>query len=281
MTSVNAVISSKRNPIARHPLVSFFTFAIAFGWLIALPSLLLDLPFKPFQTVGAYGPLLAAVIVTAAQGGEAVKAFMRRVTNFRFGFGWYLLATFGYVVLYLLVAGLSGAPLRQSLTENGSLIITTYLPAMFSVYLLNAIGEEVGWTGFALNHLQTRFRPWLAAAVLGVLIAVWHLPAYFVPSEMGAFNLVGFIIFTLQVVLTRMIWTWATNHAQGSAVIAILLHASSNAVSLALIPQLLPAPTPDQLAQSGLILLGLLLVTATVLVVVTRGRLGYPSNPTD
>ncbi len=117
--------------------------------------------------------------------------------------------------------------------------------------------------------------------MLGVLIAVWHLPAYFVPSEMGAFNPVGFIIFTLQVVLTRMIWTWATNHAQGSAVIAILLHASSNAVSLALIPQLLPAPTPDQLAQSGLILLGLLLVTAIVLVVVTRGRLGYPNNPTD
>ncbi len=54
-----------------------------------------------------------------------MKAFMRRITNFRFGFGWYLLATFGYVALYLLVAGLSGVPLRQSLTENGSLIITT------------------------------------------------------------------------------------------------------------------------------------------------------------
>ena len=146
---------------------------------------------------------------------------------------------------------------------------------MFTTYLINAIGEEVGWTGFALNHLQMRFSPWLAAAVLGVLTAVWHLPAYFVPSEMGAFSPVGFTIFTLQVVLTRIIWTWATNHAQGSAVIAILLHASSNAVGVALIPQLLPTPTPDQFALSGLILLGLLLVMATVLLIATRGRLGY------
>jgi membrane protease YdiL (CAAX protease family) len=275
MTTVNAVISTKRNPIARYPLQSFFTLAIVFGWLVALPSLVLDLPFKPFQTVGAYGPLLAAVIVTAAQGGESMKALARRATNFRFGFGWYFLAMFGYVALYLLVAGISGAPLRLSLTENWQLLITIYLPAMFTTYLINAIGEEVGWTGFALNHLQMRYRPWLAATVLGVLTAVWHLPAYFVPSEMGAFNLLGFIIFTLQVVLTRMIWTWATNHAHGSAVIAILLHASSNAVSLALIPQLLPTPTPDQMAQSGLILLGLLLFTATVLMVATRGRLGY------
>ncbi len=29
MTTVNAVISTKRNPIARYPLVSFFTLAIA------------------------------------------------------------------------------------------------------------------------------------------------------------------------------------------------------------------------------------------------------------
>ena len=275
MTTINAVISTKRNPIARYPLLSFFTLAIVFGWLIALPSLLLDLPFKPFQTVGAFAPFLAAVIVTAAQGGEAMKALLGRVTNFRFGFGWYLFAIFGYVLLYLLVAGLSGAPLKQSLTENWQLILTTYLPAMFTTYLLNAIGEEAGWTGFALSHLQRRFRPWLAAAVLGVMAAVWHLPAYFVPSEMGAFSPLVFVIFTLQVVSTRVIWTWGTNHAHGSAVFAMLLHASSNAVSLALIPQLLPPATPDQLAQSGLILLGMLLIMAIGLIVATRGRLAY------
>ena len=61
MTTINAVISTKRNPIARFPLVSFFTLAIVFAWFAIIPSLLWDLPFKPFQTMGAYGPFLAAV----------------------------------------------------------------------------------------------------------------------------------------------------------------------------------------------------------------------------
>jgi hypothetical protein len=252
--------------------------AIIFGWFIILPSLLWNLPFRPFQTIGAFGPFLAAMIVAIAQGGEAMKAFLRRVTNFRFGISWYFFAIFGYVLLYLVLAGISGAPLRESLTGDWSFIFTVYLPALFTTYLINAIGEETGWTGFALYHLQSMFHPSIAVVVLGVLWSIWHVPAYFVPSEMDAFNPMGFIIFILLSVFTRIIWTWATNHSHGSAVIAILLHASTNAVTLALLPQLLPPPTPDQLAQSGVILLGILLITATLLVITTRGRLGYHRN---
>jgi hypothetical protein len=59
--------SYKQNVLARYPLLSFFTLAIVISWLIALPSLLFGMPFKPFQTVGAYGPLLAAVIFSVAK----------------------------------------------------------------------------------------------------------------------------------------------------------------------------------------------------------------------
>jgi hypothetical protein len=71
------------------------------------------MPFKPVQTAGAYGPLLAAVSVSAANGRDELKALFGRMTNFRFGLDWYLPANFGYVLLYLLTAGLSGAPLRS------------------------------------------------------------------------------------------------------------------------------------------------------------------------
>lgn len=274
MATLNAVSYVKHNPLARYPLLSFFSLAIILGWLSILPSLVWSLPFKPLQTIGAYGPFLAALIVTAAQGGEALKAHLRRITNFRIGVGWYLVALLGYVGIYLAVTGISGAPLRQSLTVKWPLLVSVYLPAMLTNYLVNAIGEEAGWAGFAQYQLQRRFRPWLAAVILGVLWAAWHLPAYLVPSEMGAFNPVGFVIFTLMLVSTRVIWGWATNYAKGSAIIAMLLHASSNATSLALIPRLLPQPTPDQMAISGLILMGILLVMAILLILLTRGRLG-------
>jgi membrane protease YdiL (CAAX protease family) len=267
--------SSKQNLLVRYPLLSFFALTFAISWLIAIPSLFWGLPFKPFQTAGAYGPFLAAVLVSAAFGGDELKSLLSRMSNFRFGLRWYLLALFGYVLFYLLVAGLSGAPLISSVREKWTLIFTLYLPALATSYLLNPIGEETGWTGFALPFLEKRFAPWLSAIILGVIWAVWHLPGFFVPSEMGAFNPVSFIFFVLMSIFVRILWTWITNQAKGSGIVAILLHASSNAVSLALIPNLLPAPTQNQMAVSGLILLGFLSIFALLVILFTRGRLSY------
>ena len=274
-TTSNAHSVVRTNFVARHPLLSFFTLAIVITWLLALPSLLFEMPFKPFQTAGAYGPLLAALIVSATLGRAELKSLFGRMTNLRFGLRWYLIAIFGNVLLYLLVTGLSGAPLMQSLADNWTLIFTLYLPALFTSYLVNPIGEETGWTGFALPRLQKRFKPWLAAVILGVIWAIWHLPGFFVPSEMGAFNPVNFIFFVLSSIFIRIVWTWATNNAQGSSIVGILLHASSNAVSLALIPNLLPAPTPNQMAISGLLLLGFMFLLSVILLLFTRGQLSY------
>jgi hypothetical protein len=65
------------------------------------------------------------------------------------------------------------------------------------------------------------------------------------------------------------------NNAQGSGVAGILLHASSNTVSLALIPNLLPVPTSDQMAVSGLLLLGFMFLLSVVLLLFSHVRLSY------
>jgi uncharacterized protein len=272
-TTSNGYAIVKTNFVARHPLLSFFTLAIVITWILALPSLLFELPFKPFQTAGAYGPLLAAVIVSAAIGSDEMSALFKRMANFHFGLVWYLIAIFGNVLLYLLVTGLSGAPLMESLANKWILIFSLYLPVLLSSYMVNPIGEETGWTGFALPRLQQRFKPWLAAVILGAIWAIWHLPAFFVPSEMGAFHPVNFIFFILSSIFIRIVWTWIINNARGSGIAGILLHASSNAVSLALIPNLLPVPTPDQMAISGLFLLGFMLLLSVILLMSTRGQL--------
>jgi hypothetical protein len=79
----------------------------------------------------------------------------------------------------------------------------------------------------------------------------------------------------LSSIFIRIVWTWVTNNALGGGIAGILLHASSNAVSLALIPNLLPAPSPDQMALSGLLLLGFMLLLSVVLLLFTRGQLSY------
>lgn len=273
--TTRARLAQEKNFLARYPLFSFFSLAISIAWLLALPSLIFGMPFKPFQTAGAYGPFLAAIIVSAAMGRDELKALFARMTNFRFGLISYLLALLGNVLLYLLVTGLSGAPLAQSLADKWTLIFTLYFPALFTSYLINPIGEETGWTGFATPYLQKRFSPWLSAVILGVIWAVWHLPGFFVPSEIGAFNPVNFVFFVLSSIFIRIVWTWVVNKARGSGVAGILLHASSNAVSFAVIPNLFPAPTPDQMALSGLLLLGLMLLLSVAVMLSTRGQLSY------
>jgi uncharacterized protein len=280
MTTINVASHSEsayRGLIARHPLITFSVLAIAFSWVTALPAVLFGAAFQPYQTLGAYGPLLAAFVVSAASDGRnGIKTLLHRMTIWRFGIGTYLLAVFGLVILYLLTVVLSGVLPIQSLSEKLPLIFTFYIPALFTTYLINPIGEETGWTGFALHHLQKQFSPWLSAVLLGVVWAIWHLPAYFIPSEMGAFNLMGFVIFMLIAVFTRIIWTWITNTAKGSGLAGVLLHASSNAVSVGLIPLLLPTPQSSSAEDlSGPILLGLLLLSAVLILIFTRGQLSY------
>jgi len=280
MTTANAPaysVPTYKSLIARYPLITFFTLAIAFSWIAVSPALLMGVPFKPYQTLGAFSPLLAALILSAALNGrEGVSALVQRMTVWRFGLSSYLLAIFGLVILYLMTVLLSGALPIQTLVEKWTLIFTFYIPALFTTYLINPIGEETGWTGFALHHLQKQFRPWLSALILGVVWAVWHLPAYFIPSEMGTFKVFGFVIFMLIAICTRVIWTWITNSAKGSGLVGVLLHASSNAASVGLIPLLLPTA---QLKQgddlSGPILLGLLLLSTVLILIFTRGELSY------
>ena len=45
-----------------------------------------------------------------------------------------------------------------------------------------AVGEELGWRGFLLSRLGARAGMLPAAWIMGLLWALWHVPAFFDPS---------------------------------------------------------------------------------------------------
>lgn len=269
--------------LQRHPLVCYFAMAYGFSWLAWLPYILSQtglgvLPFQLSQFAilpGAYlGPLLSGFLMTAAtEGKPGIYRLLRRLILWRVGWQWYLLVLIGVpgiVVLGFLT--LPGAMTSLHLSSFPQLV------AFFPLFLLleiftSGLAEEPGWRGFALPRLQDRFGPLSGTVILGLLWGGWHLPLFLTKWAANASGLAIFG-FMLSVICTAVVITWVFNHTRGSLLIAILLHATIDAFSSAAattglfsIQWMLTNEYVAQLISFG--------VVTVLLIVVTRGRLGY------
>ena len=231
---------------------------------------------------GAYlGPLLSGFLMTAAtEGKPGIGRLLRRFILWRVGWQWYLFAIIGIPLIvflgYLTLPG-AVAALHPSFLQAAS-----FFPLILIVEILTSgLAEEPGWRGFALPRLQQRYGPLLGTVILGLLWGGWHLPLFLTQWALSAGGLAAceFILSTLSIAI---VITWVFNHTRGSLLIAILLHATIDAVaSTAAVAGLFPL---QWMQKNGylpvLIAFG---AVALLLIVVTRGRLGYQqaSSPSD
>jgi membrane protease YdiL (CAAX protease family) len=176
-----------------------------------------------------------------------------------------------------LLSVLLGGEVLRGFIANLSLLLTLFLPWLLQGIFIPSLGEELGWRGFALPRLQARYAPVLAAIILGALQGLWHLPVLFTPI-LGPFSLEKLITFVLTAIGGVFLYNWVFNNARGSVLIAILMHASSNAASRTLeeiIPQEVNLPTPIQALTVEWINVIIFGLVAILLVILTRGKLGY------
>lgn len=290
MTTLSSVASIPESGLKgfakRHPLTAYFILAFALMWVFVIPIMLsqrgLDIISLPdplieiFLLVATFsGPLPAALIMTTLMDGrEGRRQLLRSMFQWRVGLGWYLLLLIGYPLIFL--TGLSfyaGAAPWVALMQNWPLIFTFYLPAAAFGIIFPSLGEEPGWRGFALPRLQKQYGPLAGTLILGAMHGLWHLPVYFIPGTIlaGPFDLTQFAANTGLIIAMSMIWTWFFNNASQSVFFAMLVHGVSNAAS-GLIPQLMEDPTGDPWASFKI---GA--VFAVLLILFTRGRLGYRS----
>jgi membrane protease YdiL (CAAX protease family) len=281
-----------------HPLVAFFVVAFLGGWIVLLPTVLFESGFGlipiniPAPAVMLFfipaamaGPTLAAFVVTRiVEGKEGTRKLLRRrILRWRVGVQWYLIAIFGIPIVYFVAASLVlGAAPLEALIEDWPLIFTSYLLKVVMVFFLVSLWEEIGWMGFALPRLQEKYGPLMASVVLGVLWALWHLPAYFgstqvVADKVGLGELDRLLyllpLLMLLAIFTRIVMTWLFNSAMGSVIIVTLFHAAFNISNNELITNFMPEMN-RMFANNGWIY-AVLGVLALVLIVFTKGRLSY------
>ncbi len=296
-TSQPATSSSLKRLISRHPLTAYFVIAFAGTWVPLLPFALSRgvnglglLPYRlpdsafyiAFVLAAFAGPALASLTVTAIISGRAgVGQLLRRCVQWRVGIQWYLIAIFGFLLIFLLgYSVFLGVNLPLALLAQSPLLLTVFLPQAVLIILTASFAEELGWRGFALPRLQHRYGPVLGTVILGSLHGLWHLPVFFT-QVLGPFSLPNYAGFLFVAIAAAFLYTWIFNHTRGSVLLATLTHGFGDAAG-GLVGLLIPV----QLVISGwaqpfvngnwqgmnVIIFG---VCALLLLLFTRGRLGY------
>lgn len=278
--------SASRSLPGRYPITSYFVIAFAFSWLIEVPIALSVqgvLPTMPAPVVGigviaaTFGPAVAAFIMTGMTEGTAgVIRLLRRFVQWRVAVRWYLFVLLG--IPFIIVIGTLLVPgAWESFDPIVGTVIAAYPMAFLITLLLGGpLGEEPGWRGFALPRLQKRNSPLGASIILGLLWALWHFPLFWTGIWTPP-TLANMIMFTLMITAVTIIMTWVFNHARGSLLIMILMHASFNTFADKAASSLFPATIFNEYGLLP-VLIGFT-ITAIVLIAVTRGRLGYRSAP--
>lgn len=272
--------------MAQHPLFSYYFMAYAFSWTMLILYILSVWGFLPDYFVIAFvlnpfvGPALAGILMTRITEGKAgLQRLRQRCLQVRAGWQWYLFILLGIPALFWLgIAVLPGA--LASFKGFPPAYLVTYLVNFVVIFFLGGpLGEEIGWRGFALPRMQSRFGALRGTLLLGILWVGWHLPHYLTPAQRGGpgvsftFLLGNFAIFFVMVMALNVIFAWVFNHTRGSVFIAILLHASVN--SFGIVPQLFGAPIVTH--TDWFVLIGAL-VPAVLILILTRGRLDYRSG---
>ena len=218
------------------------------------------------------------LVIGKIEGRAGLHNFRQRMKQRHAGWQWYLFVLVGIPVLILLAIIIQPGVLASFQGLPSSILV--YYPVYFFVIFFGGgpLGEEPGWRGFALPRLQTRYGPLNGTLLLGVLWGFRHLPDYLMPDYQGmgsgtglAAILTNFPVFILMVVALAVLFTWVFNRTHENTFIAIVMHTSFNCPQVVWIPLFLAVDVTNMFL-GELVVFGIL---ALLIIILTRGRLGY------
>jgi uncharacterized protein len=226
--------------VRRHPLAAFLILTDGLSWALWIPlAIFRDAALGTYSSlallIGSNIPSAVAIVLTLVGFGKgATRKLLGQLLIWRVGWRWYLvlLAPTALVVgTITLVAVTRGGPTAALAVPLLSAIITV----AFMTFPGGALGEEIGWRGFALPRLQFRRTALTASLVVGSLHGLWHLPLWLRGDADHPLSL--YPAFLIQALALAVIYTWLYNSSKGSLLLVVLFHTATNApLTLVLLP---------------------------------------------
>jgi uncharacterized protein len=220
--------------VKRHPIITFFVLTYALAWIIESPLVFLrdtitagDPPGLFLVILASNVPSVVAIVLTAiVLGRGALRKLLGRLLIWRVNPLWYLGVVLGPVALAGGTIALNTLLGRPALSFGIPSLLGLVIMLAFMIFPGSALGEEIGWRGYALPRLQAGRSALSASLILAPIWALWHLPLWLTGAP-GRTPLIyaGFVVsaFALSVLLT-----WVYNSTGGSLLLVVLLHATVN-----------------------------------------------------
>jgi len=266
-----------------HPLFSYFSVAYAIKWIVLIPYTLaawgiIAGDWSAAFILATFGPFVAGVVmVNLVEGRAGLSRLKNGIRQWRLGWRWLLFLLVGIPALVMLGVIVQPGAFAGFLGVPPTLLVSYPLTYALVWFGGGGVNEEVGWRGFALPRMQTRYGPLWGTLALGVIHCFWHLEEFLTPAQGGGPGtgwtpfVVDLPIFLVLVVSFNIIITWIFNRTKGSLFAVISAHASVDTPQATLLP-LFPALGVTNLVLGSSLGLG---VVALLLLILTRGRLGY------
>jgi membrane protease YdiL (CAAX protease family) len=211
------------------PLLKFFLLV----FVLSVPFWLLDIIIQfpeeisinlPVSSLQAFNPLIAALILTYRRNkSPGIEELLKRAFDYKRikKKRWYipiifLMPAMMFLAYWIMI--LAGLPLPEPYIPL--MLVLTFFP----VFFVFAVGEEVGWLGYAIDPMQDWWSALKASTVLGAVWALWHLwpyiqtgngPAWVMWQSLGSIPL-------------RILIVWLYNNTGKSIFAGILFHAMIN-----------------------------------------------------
>jgi uncharacterized protein len=217
----------------------FFVVTFLWTWLLWLPFALGSLGYIsidddvrrallfPALFLGAFGPAVGACYSVATLHGKSqLKTFLKSFLSIRFG--WKV-----WISIFAVLGGINVVawyiPELFGHDRLGMLLPSVFVFPVVWLFMVVLGGgqEEIGWRGYAMPLLESRYGLWTGNLILGLVWSLWHVPLWFIPESNQVY--MPFAAFVIGHIGLSFFFSWVVKASNGRPGSALIAHGTSNA----------------------------------------------------
>jgi uncharacterized protein len=218
--------------------VRFFVVTFLWSWCIWMPLVLagkgcinirpeiLGTITVPVSMLAAFGPAAGAFFsLRTIEGKGAVVRYLKRFLDIRFGWKTWLIPA-GIFLVTTFAAWIT--PEFFGCNRLSMLLPNIYIFPLYWLIMVFLGGgqEEIGWRGYILEHLETKFGTQTGSMLLSIIWAVWHIPLFLISgTSQNYMNFIGFMMLTFGY---SFIFSWALRKSDNRPLAGMMVHGTAN-----------------------------------------------------